>query len=72
MRSRAKSKPVVGRALPVGEVISCRLGSGLSADTAVSIGELSVTVRPVRTSRAAASTCAGVMLFSAPRRSDGP
>ena len=46
-------------------------GSGLSA-ALLAIGAARVTVRPARTSAAAAATRAGVMWFSAPRRSAAP
>lgn len=48
-------------------IIRCSAGSGLSGPGTVSTGAASVTVRPVRTSRVAASTRAGVSATRAPR-----
>ncbi len=58
-RSRAKVSPAGSAWSPV-PVISSMAGSGLSGAAWVSIGASSVTVRPRRTSAAAASTRSGV------------
>src|SRR5262249_23109965 len=53
-------------------VIWCRTGLGLSGPAWVSRGHEQETVRPVRTSRAAAATRPGVIRFSATFSSSGP
>jgi hypothetical protein len=53
-------------------VIWWTAGSGLSGVTSLAIGAASDTVRPSLTPPAAATSPAGEMLLSAPRRSAGP
>ena len=59
-RSVAKDSPV-GAASCAVPVIWCRAGSGLSGVTLLITGASRPTVRPSRTSAAAATTSAGVM-----------
>src|SRR5215813_2471517 len=70
IRSAANSRPSLSAR--GAWTIRCWAGSGLSALPRFSTGAASDTVRPSRTSPAAAWTWAGPRWLSAPRRSSGP